>query len=76
MVGLRNTITTCIRCGDELEFQDRFDADDSLVKLSIKEMSFIKTKFSGPLCMACLNQLKTSYRILHGDFNGSGTLVQ
>ena len=61
----------CCRCDDELEFQDSLPItlDNRSIKLSINEMAFIKAKFKGPLCVACLNQLKTSYKILNGDYN-------
>lgn len=42
---------------------------DSGISLSLNEQSFIRSRFKGPLCIPCTNQLKTSYRILNGDYN-------
>ena len=67
-VPLKPVLTFCTRCGDDLEFQDQLEIENSVIKLNIKEMSFVRSRFRGPLCVACVNQLKTSYKILHGDF--------
>lgn len=73
---MQNVGLICTRCGDSLEPGEMF-MEHSRVKLNIQEISFIRSKFSEPLCTACLNQLKTTYRILHGDFNErAGNLVK
>lgn len=59
----------CVRCEDHIEHYPGY----APLKLSEAEKSFIASRFKGPLCLPCLNQLKTSYRILQGDYNvGSG----
>jgi DNA-binding NtrC family response regulator len=63
----------CSRCDDLLEY-DNADTLYSQIKLSWEEINFINAKFEQPLCIACLNQLKTSYRIINGD-DSVGTKV-
>jgi hypothetical protein len=66
----------CTRCADPVD-QDEFFIEDSPIKLNIQEISFIRSRFSEPLCAACLNQLKTTYKILHGDYDvRTGSLVK
>lgn len=59
----------CVRCEGSLESQTFQDAFQSLIKLTDEEIAFITAKFKGPLCIACLNQLKTSRKIVKGEYN-------
>lgn len=59
----------CARCGENLEAQVFKDAFQSLIKLTDDEIAFMTAKFGSPLCIPCLNQLKTSYKIIKGDYN-------
>jgi DNA-binding response OmpR family regulator len=59
----------CCRCDDYIEFDNEHGQFANQIHLSPSEVDFIKAKFQGPLCIPCLNQLKTSYRIINGDFN-------
>ena len=64
----------CCRCGEMTETEIETDEGakfDSRLPLTLNEQSFILSKFKGPLCIPCVNQLKTSYRILNGDYNVS-----
>jgi hypothetical protein len=62
----------CCRCGEMIESEIEADPKfDSRLSLTVNEQSFIHSKFKGPLCIPCTNQLKTSYRILNGDYNVS-----
>ncbi|MDI1355647.1 MAG: hypothetical protein PSX36_12060 [bacterium] len=58
----------CCRCEDYIEFDNEHGQFAHQIHLSTNEIGFIKAKFQGPLCIPCLNQLKTSYRIINGDF--------
>lgn len=61
----------CCRCDEYIEFDNEHGHFANQIQLSQAELSFIKAKFQGALCIPCLNQLKTSYRIINGDFNVS-----
>jgi len=58
----------CCRCEEFIEYDNDHGHFANQIKLSDSETMFIKAKFPGSLCIPCLNQLKTSYRILKGDF--------
>jgi hypothetical protein len=62
----------CCRCGEMIESEIEADLKfDSRLFLTLNEEAFVRSKFKGPLCIPCINQLKTSYRILNGDYNVS-----
>ena len=61
--------TNCVRCEESLESQVFKDAFQSLIKLTDEEISLMTTKFGSPLCIPCLNQLKTSFKIIKGEYN-------
>jgi hypothetical protein len=69
MEEFENDHTKCVRCEENLEDQVFKDAFQSLIKLTDEEISFITVKFGAPLCIPCLNQLKTSYKIIKGEYN-------
>lgn len=62
----------CCRCDEPLEFDPKWGALAGQIKISPEEDHFIKERFDGPLCIPCLRQLQTSYRIISGNY-GNGT---
>jgi len=58
----------CCRCEEFIEYDNDHGHLANQIKLSEPEIMFIKAKFPGALCIPCLNQLKTSFKILNGDF--------
>jgi DNA-binding response OmpR family regulator len=51
----------CSRCEDFIEFgPHQFTRQ---IRLNDEEHAFIRSKFPNQLCIACINQLKTSYKI-------------
>lgn len=55
----------CARCEEFIEFDP---GKLGQITLSPEESEFISGRFNGSLCIPCIRQLKTSYRIIKGDY--------
>lgn len=62
----------CCRCEEYMEFDPNWGALAGHFTLSPEESEFIKDRFNGPLCVPCLRQLKTSYKIVTGRIDSEG----
>jgi len=67
-MNLVSSSRSCTRCGDNLDQEFSLAERRRNILLNAGERSFINAKFNGTLCTACINQLKTSYKIQQGDF--------
>lgn len=59
----------CSRCEDFIEYYHEKSPFANQVRLNSEEKNFIKAKHEGSLCIPCINQLKTTYKIIKGDYN-------
>lgn len=61
----------CCRCEEYMEFDPNWGTLKGHFTLTAEETDFIKERFNGPLCVPCLRQLKTSYRIVSGKIDSA-----
>lgn len=67
----------CSRCDDVMEFDPEWGPLAGQITLSAEEKEFVKDRFAGPLCIPCLRQLKTSYKIISGKYgNGVNSIIK
>ena len=65
----------CCRCEEYMEFDPNWGSLKGHFTLTPEETEFIKERFSGPLCVPCLRQLKTSYKIVSGKIDSSSKTI-
>jgi DNA-binding response OmpR family regulator len=58
----------CSRCEEVMEFDPEWGPLAGQIKLTEQEREFVKDRFAGALCIPCLRQLKTSYKIISGKY--------
>jgi CheY-like chemotaxis protein len=65
----------CSRCEDFIEYYPEKSPFATQIRLKEEEDNFIKSKFKDPLCVPCINQLRTSYKIINGDYNVGSKVI-